>query len=164
MTKSLVTSIIMIAVCVLILAGSCLMGYFVANPDRGAETIQVDLGKGGDVVFENLALLPGEKAEYEIELKGEVEALCDVTLEFKEKGNNTLKNFVYAKIEYNGEVIAEKLLAEFFDDDEIKFETNLRGGKVNYIKITYYMPIEVDNEAENAEADFVLRITAANED
>ena len=137
MTKSLVTSIIMIAICVLILSGSCLMGYFVANPDRGAETIQVDLGKGGDVTFKNLALVPGEKCEYEIELKGEVEAECDVTLEFEEKGDNDLKKFVYAKIEYNGKVVCEKLLAELFEDEKIMFESDLRKGKVNTIKITY---------------------------
>ena len=164
MTKSLFTSIIMIAICVLILAGSCLMGYFVANPDRGSETIKVDLGTGGDVTFENLALLPGEKSEYEIELKGEVEAECDVTLKFEDKGDNTLKNYVYAKVEYNGNVLCDKLLAEIFDDEAMKFKSDLRDGRVNVIKVTYYMPIEVENEAENAEAFIDLSITASNED
>ena len=155
----------MIAICVLILTGSCIMGYFVVNPDRGSDTIEVDLGKGGNVDFEDLAMLPGESTEYKIKLKGEVEAECDITLKFKEKGdNNTLKNFVYVRIEYEDEVVCDELLADVLDGKRIKLDGDFRDGKRDIIKITYYMPIEVENEAENAEADFSLQISVVNEE
>ena len=155
----------MIAVCVLILTGSCIMGYFVMNPDRGSDTIEVDLGKGGNVDFEDLAMLPGESTEYKIKLKGEIEAECNVTLEFKEKGdNNTLKDFVYVRVEYEGKVLCDKLLADVLDGKRIKFVGDFRDGRRDNIKITYYMPIEVENEAENAEANFSVHISVVNEE
>ena len=164
MTKSTITSIIMIAICSLILVGSGIMGYFVANPDRGSETISVDIGKGGTVAFEDLALLPGEQTKYEIELKGEIETECEVTLSFEEKGDKTLKYYVYARVEHNGEVIADKSLSELFEGEVFKFKSDLTKGKISILTVTYYMPSTVENEAENAEADFILHITAANEE
>lgn len=164
MTKSLFTSILVIAISSLILIGCCIMGYFVANYDRGADTIRVDLGEGGTVAFEHLALLPGEYSKYDIELKGEVETECDVSLKFEEEGDKTLKYYVFARIEHNGEVIADKRLSELFEDDAFEFKSDLSKGKISILTITYYMPASVENEAQNAEADFVLHITAANEE
>ncbi len=164
MTKSTITSIIVIAISSMILIGGGIMGYFVANPDRGADTISVDIGEGGTVAFEDLALLPGEQTKYEIELKGEIETECEVTLSFEEKSDKTLKHYVYAKVEHNGEVIADKSLSELFEGEVFKFKSDLTKGKISTLTITYYMPADVGNEAENAEADFVLHITAANEE
>ena len=156
-----------IGICVLILAGSGLMAYFVANPDRG-DVISVDLGKksGDTVTFDDLSLLPGESAEYEILLGGDVKSDCDVSLKFAESGNKDLKKFVYAKIEYNGKNVYGKdmLLDELFKADAVTFPCELSNGEDHIIKITYYMPVEVSNEAENAEADFVLKIVASNMD
>ena len=156
-----------IGICVLNLAGSGLMAYFVANPDRG-DVISVDLGKpSGDTVnFDDLALLPGHSSEYKIFLGGDVKNDCNVTLKFAESGDKDLKKFVYAKIEYNGKNVYGKdmLLEELFKADAVTFPCELSNGEDHIIKITYYMPVEVSNEAENAEADFVLEIVASNMD
>ena len=165
MIKRTLSSIITIAVCSLILVGSGLMGYFTANPDRGANTIAVDIGDGSDTVtFEGLALIPGESREYTLELKCEIQTECDVVLKFEEEGDKTLKNFVRVRIEYNGEEIKDALMADLFKSDELTFKSDLSKGKTGTIKITYYMPLEIGNEAEKAEADFKLHITVKNED
>lgn len=167
MKKSTITSIALIGVCVLILAGTGLMTYFVANPDRG-DVISVDVGKpsGDTVAFDDLTLLPGESKEYEISLGGDIKSDCDITLKFEEKGGKDLKKFVYAKVEYNGKNIYGKdmLLSELFLADEKKFPCELSDGEEHVLKITYYMPVSVSNEAENADADFVLHIVAGNMD
>ena len=167
MTKSTITSILVIGICVLILAGSGLMAYFVANPDRG-DVISVDLGKpsGDTVKFDDLALLPGQSTEYEIFLGGDVKSDCEVALDFKEEGDKTLKNFVYAKVEYNGKNVYGKdmLLKELLKADTLKFPCELSNGEDHILKITFYMPEDVSNEAENAEADVALKIVASNMD
>lgn len=168
MTKSTITSIIMIGICVLILVGSVFMGYLISNPDRGSDTISVDVGKpSGDTVrFEDLKLIPGKSTDYNISLDGEIEAECEITLKFEEKSDKGLKNYVYARVEFNGENVYGKdmLLADLFKADVLKFPCDFSDGKDHSIKITYYMPLDVSNEAEKAEADFVLHVTASNEE
>ena len=82
------------------------------------------------------------------------------------KGDKGLKNFVYARVEYNGKNVYGKdiLLADLFKADIVKFPCELSDGKDHILKITYYMPVDVSNEAENTDADFILRIVASNMD
>ena len=55
------------------------------------------------------------------------------------------------------------MLATAFEGEGIDLHVDLTRAKHQELIITYYMPLEVGNEAQNAEAIFDLLITATNE-
>ena len=87
----------------------------------------------------------------------------DLSLDFVEIGNKSLKNFAYVKIISNGDVVCDKLLATVFEDQDVVLPVDFNEGKNTEITIVYYLPIDVGNEAKNAEAAFELLLTASNE-
>ena len=84
-------------------------------------------------------------------------------IKFTEKEEGTLKSFAHVKIEKGDEVIYDELLSDAFSDDGITLP--VKYGKKNSVKlkVTYYLPSEVGNEAENAEAVFELQVTAGKD-
>ena len=75
----------------------------------------------------------------------------------------TLKNFARVKIISNGETVHDELLASAFDSEDLKLTVNFAKKRNTELSIVYYLPIEVGNEAKNAEADFEIHLTASNE-
>ena len=51
-------------------------------------------------------------------------------------------------------------MSEFFEGEPILLQCYLTDDEAYDVKFTYYMPIEIGNEAENASADFDIIITA----
>lgn len=66
-------------------------------------------------------------------------------------------------MEKDGEVICDELLAEVFAQEGYELAVDFADGAKNEIKIIYYMPENVGNEAQNAEAKFDLIVTATDE-
>ena len=63
----------------------------------------------------------------------------------------------------NGNVVCDELLADAIEDDNIVFPVDFEANDKNEIKIVYYLPLDVGNEAKKAEAQFELILTASNE-
>ncbi len=164
MPKSKLMRIILIVGSVLIIVGASLMSRMLATEDeRGVIEVKLEDGKTESLAFEDLTLVPGEKCEYIIRLKKISASKYNLELDFVETEENTLKNYARVKLLANGEVICDELLADAFKKEKIVLPVDFDEGKNTELKIVYYLPIDVGNEAKKAEAVFELLLTASNE-
>lgn len=164
MPKSNLMRIILIAGSVLIIVGVSLMGWMLATEDeRGVIEIKLEDGKTESLAFEDLTLVPGEECEYTIQLKKTSSSKYDLELDFVEIEEKTLQNYARVKIIANGEVISDELLADAFKKEKIVLPVDFDEGKNTELKVVYYLPIDVGNEAKRAETVFELLLTASNE-
>ncbi len=158
--------ILLIIASLLILIGIVLMAwaYFI---HREKTVIKVDLGLSESIKFEELCLLPGEQCDYDLKfVKNGSENSYELTLKFREletKEEHRLQEFAYARIEAGGEILYDELLIDAFEDEGLTLTVNFKEDINTELKILYYLPIDVGNEAQNAEALFELLITASNE-
>ncbi len=164
MPKSKLMRIILIAGSVLIFIGVSLMSWMLATEDeRNVIEVKLNGGNTEQLTFENLSLVPGEECEYTIQLGKSGLSKYDLVLDFVEIEEKTLKNYARVKIVSNGEVVHDELLAEAFENDDIVLPVDFDEDKNTELKIVYYLPVEVGNEAKKAEALFELHLTASNE-
>lgn len=164
MTKSKLMQIILIAGSVLIIVGVSLLGWMLATEDeRGVIEVKLEDGKTESLAFEALSLVPGEECEYTVKLEKSGASKYDLELDFVETEEKTLKNYARVKIIANAEVVCDELLATVFGNDDIVLPVDFSEDKNTELKIVYYLPIDVGNEAKNAEAIFELLLTASNE-
>ena len=161
MVRSTIMRIVLVAACVLILIGVALMTWMLLTEEE-RNVIDVDID-GGKIKFENLAMLPGESCEYKVRLKGDRAKKYDLNLNFVELEEKTLKNYARVRIEADGEIICDELLVTVFEAENINLPVDFSEGKNTELKITYYLPIDIGNEAKNAEAIFELRFESSNE-
>ena len=155
--------IIMVVLSSMLLIGVAMtIWMLLTREDR--EGVRVDLDEPiAPIGFEHLCLIPGESCTYTLHLRGDGVSKYDVCLQFVETEEKTLKHFTYIRIESNGVVLCDELMEKVFEGDGIELQVDLRRTKQQDVTITYYMPLEVGNEAQNAEAFFDLLITASNE-
>ena len=154
--------IILIAGGALILIGVALVGWMYSNKDETSEiVVKLDEGKTELVEFERLSLLPGEECEYTVRLKRSDINKYEMKLDFVETEEGTLKNFARVKILSGGELVYDELLATAFEDEKITLSVDFAAEKNAELKIVYYLPLDVGNEAKNAEAMFELQFTAS---
>ena len=165
MTKSSFMRFLAVVLSVLILGGAALWSYLtVTEEERNAMKVHLEEGKTQTVEFESLCLVPGESCEYKLSLDGGRADHYDVIFDFVELKEGTLKNFARARIECKGEALQDLLLAELLEKDKtVTIPIDFDKKKNTELTIVYYMPLEVGNEAQNAEALFELRLTASNE-
>ncbi len=165
MPKSKLMRIILIAGSVLIIVGVSLMGWMLATEDeRGVIEVKLEDGKTESLAFEDLTLVPGEECEYIIKLEKSSASKYDLELDFVNTDEEkTLKNYARVKVLANGEVVSDELLADAFDNEKIILPVDFDEGKNTELKIVYYLPLEVGNEAKKAEAFFELLLKASNE-
>ena len=157
-----------VAICALvILASAGFNAYLLWHVENRDDAIQVGLDSDGEKVeFRNLVMHPGESAEFDLAITHEVEGKCKLSLDFIDsapEGVNNLKNYLKVIIIFNGEMIYEEDLAKVIETDLVPIECTLDDKKPVEMKIIYLMPIEIGNEAENAEAFIDLMITVSNE-
>ena len=164
MPKSNLMRIILIVGSVLIIVGVSLMTWMlVTEDDRNNIEVNLSDGKTEAIAFEALSLVPGEQCEYTVTLKSEQAKKYDLTLDFVETEEKTLKHYARVKIIANGETVCDELLADAFEKDDIVLPVDFSEGKNIELTIVYYLPIDVGNEAKRAEAVFELLLTASNE-
>lgn len=166
MPRSKLMRIILIAASALIIIGVLLWGWMTATEEeRNVIEIRLKDGKTHAVRFEDLDLLPGEQFEYTVRLEKAGVDRYELSLDFVELEEGTLKNFAYVKIITNdGAVVYDDLLANAFARERsIDLSVDFDDNKNTELKIVYYLPIDVGNEAKNAEAIFELQLTAGNE-
>ena len=164
MPKIKLMRIILLVTGALTLVAVLLTGrLMVAEEEQNVITIKMEDGEKQSYQFKSLCLLPGEECEYAIDLEKSALDKYHLRLEFSEKGEGTLKNFVRMKILSGEETVYDELLASVLEGDGIVLEVDFSEGKNTDLAIVYYLPLAVGNEAKNAEAMFELLLTASNE-
>ena len=156
--------VLMIVLSLLIFVGLVLIDQLMLHRgDPGV--IRVDLKDGitETLTFENLALVPGSSCEYTVKLQTDRAKACSLTLDFEETGKGTLDDFARVKILYDGTVVCDELLATVFAREAISLPIDFDQKTSEQLRIVYYLPLDVGNEAKNAKAVFELRLTANNE-
>lgn len=160
---------LIVAGAVLIVGGVLLWLWMQTTADE-RNTIEVRLSHGNDttteIKFEDFALIPGEECEYDIILKqskGFWEDQYLLSLDFVELADSPLKEYARVRIVSADTIVHDELLATVLEDEDIQFTVDFGKEKTAVLKILYYIPPEVGNEAKNAEALFKLVLTASNE-
>ena len=149
---------------ILIIIGLILMWCAMAGGNnRNVIKLSIEDGIEQSITFEDLSMLPGESCAYTLRLSSKYADKYDLYLNFTELEEKTLKEFVYVRIESGDEILYEQMLKDAFTDDAICFSVDFSEARNTELNFIYYMPIEVGNEAQNAEAIFELLITASNE-
>ena len=163
MKKNTFLRVLLCCASAMILLGVALTVYVCQTAqDRKMICITLEKDQTQTVEFETLELSPGEECEYTISLeKGKTES-CEVAFLFEEAGSATIAKYTYVRIEMNGEVLYEQKLSESFSDEAITFGCDFSEQESYEVTVIYYMPKDIGNEAQNAQADFVLNITASN--
>ena len=164
MAKRAFMRIVLVISSILIIIGILLMVQDMTSSDEVDEIeVRVNNNMAETLEFKDLALIPGESCEYTIKLKGAATRQYILSLDFVEKGDQSLKDFAYVKMISGDEVIYDKLLADAFEDDDIAFDVDFSEYRNTELTIVYYLPMDVGNEAKNAEAIFNLEISAKYE-
>lgn len=147
----------------LILVG-VLMLALITTLKKEPDVIKLSLEDGvtESVQFDGLSLVPGNECGYTVVLEYEEKTKCDLKLDFVETEEGTLKNFARVKVMAGDEVLYDELLATAIENDNIVLPVDFRKDKNTELKIVYYLPFEVGNEAKNTEAVFELQLTASN--
>ena len=155
---------ILLAAGVLILALS-IIGIVYVSRDNRQNVIKIDFTDSNEklIEFNSLSMAPGEEYDYFLRLTSEVEDDFEIAMKFTESDGLILKDYVYVRIECDGEVFCDKLLADLFKNDIVRFDCQLKKKDACEIKVVYYIPEDVGNEIENSSADFDLLISISNE-
>ena len=167
MSRRRILQIVLAISSVIVIVGVVLMGAVMGSEDdRNVIEVVLDEIEGEtNVNFEYLTLVPGESCEYTLSFDAEEANEYDVTLEYYEKEadkGHVLKDYARVRIESGEEILCDELLAAVFDGMTFRFPVNVEAKQNTQIRLVYYLPIDVGNEAQDAEAFFGLKITATN--
>ena len=164
MPKSKLMRIILITGSLLIIIGVSLMTWMLATEDdRTVIRVSLDDGESKPIKFDALSLVPGDECEYSVKLVEGGSDEYDLKFDFVETGDGALKNYARVKIIVQGNVVYDDLLANSLENENISLPVDFDEDKNTEFQIVYYLPIDVGNEAKNAEALFGLLLTASNE-
>ena len=165
MPRSRLMRILLVAASILIIIGVLLMTWLLKTADdRGAIKVLLN-GEQQPLKFESLKLVPGQQCEYTVNLEKIRTDDYTVNFDFIDvKEEYTLKNFARVKLVSGDEILYDELLADAFEDEKITMTVDFSEKKNTKFKVIYYLPIDVGNEAKNAEAVFELLLTASNEE
>lgn len=155
----------MVVLSLLIICSILLIGRMV----RGAEHVENDIiyveveeSVTKEVIFKKLDLAPGEICDYTLIFDRKEVSGYDVTFEFEETEKLDLKKYVYVKMEADGKVFYDKLLADAFEEGTFYLHIDHDSPEDEEVKITYYLPEDVGNEAQKAKSTFKLLVTAVS--
>ena len=164
MLKSNLMRVIIIAGSLLIIVGASVMGFAMVAEEEN-NNIEVSLLEEGteSLKFEVGGLVPGDQCEYDIVLKAENTPEYDLKFDFIEIEEGTLKNYARVKICSEDKELYDGLLSDAIENVEFVLHVDFKKGENTKFKIVYYLPLEVGNEAKNAEALFELKLEASNE-
>lgn len=164
MAKNTFMRISMIASSALILVGVALTIYFsVTFNNRRVINLEVEPNETHSVEFKELFLVPGKEEEYILSLKSDIKEKYNAEIIFDEIADGKLKNFAHAKIELNNNVVFDDSLSTLLNGDKITLSIDPKKNPAKQIKITYYLPAEVGNDAQDTTADFELFISISNQ-
>ena len=152
----------LLIICVIVFA---LLGWFkTVYVENDVINVALKDGVTKEVVFKKMDIAPGESCEYTLILEHEEFVEYDVVFEFEETENLDLKKYVYVKMEVDGNVFCDKLLADVFNEESIHLHVDPTITGSGDIKITYYLPQDVGNEAQKTKTAFKLLVTASSKE
>ena len=167
MNKQLFKQILLIALSVLIILGLGLIVWvLVTENSRNEIRVYLEEGETELVEFEDLTFVPSDSFEYTVKLKGKNAKKYDLDLEFIKTADddaNTLMDYVYVRVISGNQIICDDLMVNVCDRSSIVLPVNFKEDKNTELTIQYYFPVNVGNEAKNAEAGFALKLTASKE-
>lgn len=115
------------------------------------------------VEFDSLSLVPGDSCLYYVKLKSTHSRSYKLKIHFSETEENTLKNFARVKILSGDKVVCDELLATAFAQGGWVLPVDFKTKENTELTVIYYLPIDVGNEAKNAEATFELLLQVGDE-
>ena len=124
--------------------------------------IQID-GQEDMLEFESVGIVPGSEVTYTVELEGKLDYVSHLDFRFKADEDQPLADFIYAKVIINGEEMCDELLSALLQKSKTRIECPLNKGEKREVKIIYYMPIDVGDEAKRTEATFNLFISMSRD-
>ena len=164
MRRSIFMRITLIVGSILIIVGVSLMMWMLTTEDeRNVIKVSLDSGDSKPIKFEALKLVPGDECEYTVKLVRGGADKYNLKMDFVETEDGMLKNFARVKIITGGNVVYDELLADTIENENIMLPIDLKKEKSKELRIVYYLPLDVGNEAKNAEALVGLILTASNE-
>ena len=165
MIRNTLVRILLVIGSLLLVIGVILMAWSMwLKPDPNVIKVSLTDGETRPIKFEGLGLVPGQSCEYTIKLNADIEGTCDLTFDFDETEEKTLKHYARVKIVANETTLYDELLATAFESEGIVIPVDFDKKSNTELTVVYYMPIEVGNEAKNAAAVFELKLTATNEE
>ena len=144
---------------VILFEGSVLYKIIDLGRDDHSIGVEIEDGESGVVSFEHLGLVPGDEIEYTLVITSKDGPTYAVDFEFHETDDSPLKDYVYVRMLLGDEELCDVLLADVMDSGAISRELRIKEGEACELTIIYYMPEEIGNEAENADAHFDLYVT-----
>ena len=162
---------LIIAMGVLIIIGFLLLPFILKNDDKIVKSVIIvkDDVVSREYRIDNLEMIPGASDEREIKINFQTKGQYQIILDFVEKADGGLKDYVLVDAEYaEQKLIDEKVLSEVFALPEIAYTHNyVEHGDSLILTLCYSMPMEVGDgmsveeqqRVMNAYTDFNLLIT-----
>jgi len=157
--------LILTATIVLIMAGIFLTIFLTQSQESFQRNVFIETGgvTRSTLEFSVDKLVPGDQAEYSINMKTETGGSFRVVLDFVTVVDGELKNYVDVVISYGGEVVCEKSLADLLAADFAHapiVNCDIESGEEVKINVTYKIDESHGNEMENTRIDFNIEFTA----
>ena len=149
---------VMAFLCLLCLIAVGITIYMIAS-GKGDYFFSIRIDDQEDMLeFEGIGLVPGEELEYTVELDGRLNNVSHLDFRFVAEEEQPLAEYVYAKVYIDGELKCDELLSALLQKSKTVIECSLSKGESRELKIIYYMPIDVGDEAKRTEATFALYV------
>ncbi len=157
--------ILILALCVYALLGIILLLYVAtAHKDYRKEIILVvDDTPTAVLDMSWLDINPGETFEYTVKLKCKAFGNYSLNFSFGENSRGGLEDFIDVEIKHE-DISYKNSLKTLLDSDVIyTFDCYLNKNTATEISITYSMPENVGNDAQNSFSDFSVLLTTSKE-
>lgn len=153
-------NILLVSICLLGIMAVMLSVFLTKAHNDLRESITVSANGVTQKTLEinDLTLIPTQKKEYQISLSCEASGTYDLTLEYDEKLDGGMKDFVNVTVRCNGVDVYRGGLASLLDGENVTFDAYLTKNDPTVIAFTYEMPAEVGNEAKGTAADFNINL------
>jgi len=156
-------SIILVVISILIIVGVILMWWMLTHQgQRSLYNVQLDVGQTVTIPFKDVALVPGGEFEYVIRFDQASSSEYDLTLDIVERESDGLEQYARIKLFADGELLGDELLKNIFEGGLFVIPVDFSEEDSMKLKIVYYLPEDIGNEAKNTKSVFDLVFTATS--
>ena len=157
--KTFISIIITLSMITLAAICTCLFMLNAYFKFKNTVTVKADGVTQATVSVSDLSLTPSQSKEYEINFVCDVAGTFSVELDYQEKDDGGMKDFVDVSVYAEGACVYEGGLAYLLQPDSlVTFNSTLHAKTPNAVKIVYAMPSETGNDAKNTSATFDILV------
>lgn len=153
---------ILITAMVLLSVLAVLLIFFIFNADyKYEDNIRVKENGITETLIpvRDLVLSPGVEKDYDVKLICDASGSYFIHIDFQEREDGGMKEFVNVIVEYDGEQVYEGKLTELIDEGfVIEGERELHAQDPMNVTFRYVMPLETGNEAQGTYSYFDVHI------